>query len=143
MKSASCTTTSLFIVIFSKNSFSIRSLDTETVLQQRSFSKADAKVVSFTIQSKSFYEKYAQKHVVFGLFYKTLQKQGKYTFYIFMRAKGLWTITGVLEMKGREKPRGLSPEKREKRGKERRHGRGGRKGKGDNVEGKDAERRKK
>ena len=77
------------------------------------------------------------------MFYKTLQKQGKYTFYIFMRAKGLWTITGVLEMKGREKPRGLSPEKREKRGKERRHGRGGRKGKGDNVEGKDAERRKK
>ena len=60
-----------------------------------------------------------------------------------MRAKGLWTRTGVLEMKGRENPRGLSPEKREKRGKERRHGRGGRKGKGDNVEGKDAERRKK
>ena len=87
MKSASCTTTSLFIVIFSKNSFSIRSLDTETVLQQRSFSKADAKVVSFTIQSKSFYEKCAQKHIVFDLFYRIREKQAKFTFYIFMRAK--------------------------------------------------------
>ena len=87
MKSASCTTTSLFIVIFSKNSFSIRSLDTETVLQQRSFSKADAKVVSFTIQSKSFYKKCAQKHIVFDLFYRIGINQAKFTFYIFMRAK--------------------------------------------------------
>ena len=87
MKSASCTTTSLFIVIFSKNSFFIRSLDTETVLQQRSFSKADAKVVSFTIQSKSFYKKCAQKHIVFDLFYRIELNQGKFTFYIFMRAK--------------------------------------------------------
>ena len=87
MKSASCTTTSLFIVIFSKNSFFIRSLDSETVLQQRSFSKADAKVVSFTIQSKSFYKKCAQKHIVFDLFYIFEQKQRKFTFYIFIRAK--------------------------------------------------------
>uniref|UniRef100_UPI002805FBAD hypothetical protein n=1 Tax=uncultured Prevotella sp. TaxID=159272 RepID=UPI002805FBAD len=48
---------------------------------------ADAKVVSFTIQSKSFYEKCAQKHIVFVLFYRMKRKQGKSTFYIFMRAK--------------------------------------------------------
>ena len=56
-------------------------------MQQRSFSKADAKVVSFTIQSKSFYEKCAQKHIVFDLFYRIREKQAKFTFYIFMRAK--------------------------------------------------------
>ena len=101
MKSASCTTTSLFIVIFSKNSFSIRSLDTETVLQQRSFSKADAKVVSFTIQSKSFHEKCAQKHVAFDLFYRIGINQAKFTFYIFMRAKK--TVDGNRDVEdGRE-----------------------------------------
>ena len=56
-------------------------------MQQRSFSKADAKVVSFTIQSKSFYEKCAQKHIVFDLFYRIGINQAKSTFYIFMRAK--------------------------------------------------------
>ena len=56
-------------------------------MQQRSFSKADAKVVSFTIQSKSFYEKCAQKHIVFDLFYRIEGNTGDFTFYIFMRAK--------------------------------------------------------
>ena len=56
-------------------------------MQQRSFSKADAKVVSFTIQSKSFYKKCAQKHIVFDLFYRIGINQAKFTFYIFMRAK--------------------------------------------------------
>uniref|UniRef100_UPI0025D0511E hypothetical protein n=1 Tax=Prevotella sp. TaxID=59823 RepID=UPI0025D0511E len=51
------------------------------------FSKADAKVVSFTIQSKSFYKKCAQKHIVFVLFYRMKGNTGDFTFYIFMRAK--------------------------------------------------------
>ena len=56
-------------------------------MQQRSFSKADAKVVSFTIQSKCFYEKCAQKHIVFDLFYRIEGNTGDFTFYIFMRAE--------------------------------------------------------
>ena len=56
-------------------------------MQQRSFSKADAKVVSFTIQSKCFHEKCAQKHIVFVLFYRMKGNTGDFTFYIFMRAK--------------------------------------------------------
>ncbi|WP_299336756.1 hypothetical protein, partial [uncultured Prevotella sp.] len=85
-----------------------------TVLQQRSFSKADAKVVSFTIQSKCFYEKCAQKHVVFVLFYRIRGKQAKFTFYIFMRAKE--TVNGNRggEDGGKKIQRGLSPEKRRK-----------------------------
>ncbi|WP_337389968.1 hypothetical protein, partial [Prevotella sp.] len=53
----------------------------------RSFSKADAKVVSFTIQSKCFHEKCAQKYIVFDLFYRIEGNTGDFTFYIFMRAK--------------------------------------------------------
>ena len=83
-------------------------------MQQRSFSKADAKVVSFTIQSKSFYEKYAQKHIVFDLFYRIKRKQGKSTFYIFMRAKETVDGNRGVEDGGKKIQRGLSPEKRRK-----------------------------
>ena len=83
-------------------------------MQQRSFSKADAKVGSFTIQSKCFYEKCAQKHIVFDLFYRIEGNTGDFTFYIFMRAKELWTETGGVEDGGKKIQRGLSPEKRRK-----------------------------
>ncbi|WP_297234485.1 hypothetical protein, partial [uncultured Prevotella sp.] len=85
-----------------------------TVLQQRSFSKADAKVVSFTIQSKCFYEKCAQEHIVFDLFYRMEENTGDFTFYIFMRAKE--TVGGNRggEDGGKKIQRGLSPEKRRK-----------------------------
>ena len=71
------------------------------------------------------------------------ENTGDFTFYIFMRAKETVDGNRGVGDEGKKIQRGLSPGKREKRGKERRHGRGGRKGKGDNVEGKDAERRKK
>ena len=86
-------------------------------MQQRSFSKADAKVVSFTIQSKSFYEKYAQKHIVFDLFYRIKGNTGDFTFYIFMRAKETVDGNRGVENEREGEIKGTFTGKKEKRGK--------------------------
>ena len=81
----------------------------------------DAKVVSFTIQSKSFYEKCAQKHIVFDLFYRIEGNTGDFTFYIFMRAKKTVDGNRGVGDEGKKTQRGLSPGKRRKGGKVRRY----------------------
>ena len=78
------------------------------------------------------------------MFYRIRGNTGDFTFYIFMRAKE--TVDGNRDVEdGREgeiKGTFLGEKEKKGKGEEARTG-GGRKGKGDNVEGKDAERRKK
>ena len=76
MKSASCTTTSLFIVIFSKNSFFFCSLELDDRQRRRSFSKADAKVRGFSETRKCFWEKVLENMRFFFCLTELKEKKG-------------------------------------------------------------------
>ena len=142
MKSASCTTTSLFIVIFSKNSFFICSFKLCNCLATAFVLKSGCKGSQFYNTKQMFLWKMCSKTCCFRF---VLQNRGKYgrfhLLYIHAREKDCGRKQG--RWRWREKDtKGAFTGKKEKRGKVRRYA-WGHEGESRQCVGKHKERRKK
>ena len=143
MKSASCTTTSLFIVIFSKNSFFIRSFKLWNCFVTAFVLKSGCKGSQFYNTKQMFLWKMCSKTYCFRF---VLQNEGKYgrfhLLYIHARERNCGREQGWWRWR-KKKTRGFPWVKGGKRGRERRYGWGWHEGEWRQCGGKHKERRKK
>ena len=122
MKSASCTTTSLFIVIFSKNSFFIRSFKLCNCLATAFVLKSGCKGSQFYNTKQIFLWKMCSKTYCFRF---VLQNRGEYgrfhLLYIYARERNCGRKQGWWRWR-KKKTRSFPWGKGGKRGRERRYG---------------------
>ena len=115
MKSASCTTTSQFIVIFSKNSFFIRSFKLCNCLATAFVLKSGCKGRQFYNTKQMFSWKMCSKTYCFRF---VLQNRGEYgrfhLLYIHARENDCGRKQGVLKMEGKRYKGGFHRKKGEK-----------------------------